>query len=83
MNIYGEETFYNGGFCYSTTPGPTVNNTKATNVVPVRFYTDAMTYISTLTGLALNTTYYIRGYAQRNLDNSYVYSNEVVLKQLL
>jgi hypothetical protein len=80
MTVYAEEVYIAGGFCYSTTPGPTVNNTLATNVVPKQYFKDSMTYVSTTTGLLVNTTYYVRGYSKSSLENTYFYSNEVVFR---
>ncbi|NEM97765.1 beta strand repeat-containing protein [Pontibacter burrus] len=80
MNVYGE-TLYSGvaGFCYSTLPNPTVNNSTMSNTVELRIYKNASTYIGTINNLAAGSTYYVRAYA-RQIDGEYIYSNEVVLK---
>lgn len=80
MNIYGEEFYHNVGFAYSTSPQPTIDNTKAVDVAGVQYFTDSMTYFGNAKGLTLNTTYYVRGYAQLNSGDKAVYSNEVVFK---
>lgn len=79
MNAYSEDALINGGFCYSTTPEPTIKSTIATDLRSAQFYKDSMTFFSTTTGLLANTTYYVRGFSKL-MDGSYVYSNEVVFK---
>ncbi len=55
------------GICYSTTNHlPTVSDTKATAVI-----TNSYTYVSNLTGLTPNTTYYVRAYASNAYGTSY------------
>ena len=55
------------GVCYSTSPNPTINDDKV--------YSTSKDMILTIGGLAKNTTYYVRGFAQTSFD--VVYSSEV------
>ena len=55
------------GVCYSTSPNPTINDDKV--------YSTSKDMILTIGGLAKNTTYYVRGFAQTSYD--VVYSDEV------
>jgi len=53
------------GFCYSTSPNPTIND----NVVAYGWANG--TYQTTITFPAANVTYYVRAYATNNLGTSY------------
>jgi len=57
------------GVCWSTTPGPTITNSKTTDGTGIG------TFTSNLTGLSPNTSYYLRAYATN--ANGTVYGNEV------
>ncbi|HNG27952.1 MAG TPA: FISUMP domain-containing protein, partial [Chitinophagales bacterium] len=62
------------GFCWSTSPNPTINNDfkKNTDTFLIAPFTDV------ITGLEANTTYYIRAYATNLMGTSY--SNELSFK---
>ena len=53
------------GVCWSTTSGPTVDSSKTTDG------SGSGSFTSSLTGLAANTTYYVRAYATSNAGTSY------------
>jgi uncharacterized protein (TIGR02145 family) len=53
------------GFCYSTTPHPTVSNDTTINGTGTGVYSD------TLQNLIPSTTYYVRAYATNSLGTSY------------
>ncbi len=53
------------GVCYSTTPYPTIANSKTTDGSGTGNYT------SNLTGLAVGTTYYVRAYATNSAGTAY------------
>ena len=55
------------GVCYSTSPNPTISDDKV--------YSTSKDMILTIGGLAKNTTYYVRGFAQTSFDVAY--SSEV------
>ena len=55
------------GVCYSTSPNPTISDDKV--------YSTSKDMVLTIGGLAKNTTYYVRGFAQTSFD--VVYSSEV------
>ena len=57
------------GVCWSTTPYPTILNSKTEDGSGTGVFT------SSLTGLSLNTTYYVRAYATNEVGTSY--GNEV------
>lgn len=61
----GGATVTASGVCYATTPLPTTANSFTTNV-PV-----AGAFISSITGLAPNTLYYVRSYATNSQGTSY------------
>lgn len=65
----GETTITERGFVYSTSATPTIANSKSTVSGTVG------TYNATLTGLTLNTTYYVRAFATNSLGTGY--SNEI------
>jgi uncharacterized protein (TIGR02145 family) len=53
------------GICWNTSPNPTIANSKTTNGTGIGLFT------SSLTGLAENTTYYVRAYATNEAGTSY------------
>jgi hypothetical protein len=53
------------GICYSTTHNPTVANSKTTDG------TGTGSFTSSITGLKMNTTYYIRAYATNSAGTAY------------
>lgn len=55
------------GHCWSTSPSPTVNN-KRTNL---GMTSELGSYVSNVTGLTVNTTYYVRAYAKNSQGISY------------
>jgi hypothetical protein len=57
------------GVCWSTTPGPTIANTKTTDG------TGLGAFVSTITGLAAGTTYYVRAYGTTAVET--FYGNEI------
>ena len=61
----GNATVTERGIVYSTTPNPTTSNTK------VAIGSGTGSFISTVTGLAANTTYYVRVYAINNQGTAY------------
>lgn len=72
------------GFCYSTSPNPTVNSTNSTKIQPsvavFRFKEDNLMQ-TTLNNLQPNTRYYLRGYITSNGKTTY--SNEISFQTLL
>jgi uncharacterized protein (TIGR02145 family) len=63
------------GVCWSTTQNPTTNNDKVTN------FTEGIgAYVSSITGLASNTTYYVKAFAINNEGTAY--GNEISFKTL-
>lgn len=57
----GSPTYSEKGFCYSTSPNPTINSTKK----PVGGTGEGNFYLN-ITGLDYNTTYYYKAYAIQN-----------------
>ena len=53
------------GVCWSTSPNPTISNSKTTNG------TGTGSFTSNITGLTANTTYYVRAYATNNIGTAY------------
>jgi uncharacterized protein (TIGR02145 family) len=53
------------GVCWSTVPGPTTAGSKTNDG------TGTGTFVSSITGLAANTTYYVRAYAVNNIGAGY------------
>jgi uncharacterized protein (TIGR02145 family) len=64
----GGLTIIERGVCWSTSPNPTVANSKSTDG------SGSGIFISALSGLSVNTKYYIRAYATNS--NGTVYGNE-------
>ncbi len=60
------------GICWSTSPGPTLNDSLSTDDL-----TDS-TYTSTINWLSENTTYYVRAYATNRVGTGY--GNEISFK---
>jgi uncharacterized protein (TIGR02145 family) len=60
------------GVCWNTSPNPTIANNKTTDG------TGTGTFVSSITGLTANTTYYVRSYATNSLGTNY--GNEMILK---
>jgi hypothetical protein len=57
------------GVCWNTSPGPTTANTHTTDG------SGTGAFVSNLTGLTMNTMYYVRSYATNNVGTAY--GNEV------
>lgn len=53
------------GVCYSTAPNPTINNNHTSNG------NGTGSFVSNLTGLLPNTTYYVKAYATNSIGTSY------------
>ena len=62
------------GVCWSTSANPTIENSKTTDATGIG------SYVSSITELAPNTTYYLRAYATNSIGTSY--GNEVVFTTL-
>lgn len=60
------------GVCWSTSPKPTIANSKTTDGSGETGFT------SNLTGLIANTTYYVRAYATNNVGTGY--GNTIIIK---
>ena len=61
----GNTTVTARGVCWSTTPNPTIDNSKTTNSSGTGSFTSSMT------GLEPNTTYYVRAYATNSVGTAY------------
>jgi len=61
----GGSTLTARGICWSTTANPTVINTRTTDG------TGLGAFISSITGLTIGTTYYVRAYATNNIGTVY------------
>ena len=61
----GNATVTARGVCWSTSPNPTINNSKTTNG------TGTGSFTSNITGLTANTTYYVRAYATNSKGTAY------------
>ena len=61
----GGATITDRGVCWSTTTGPTTANSKTSDGAA------SGAFVSSITGLSLNTTYYVRAYATNNKGTSY------------
>lgn len=62
------------GVCWSANPGPTINNTLTLNGTGVGSFN------SSISGLAQNTTYYVRSYATNAAGTGY--GNEIIFKTM-
>ena len=62
---YSETSVTAKGVCWSTSQNPTTSNSKTTDG------TGTGSFTSTITGLAANTTYYVRAYATNTAGTSY------------
>jgi sugar lactone lactonase YvrE len=61
------------GVCWSSTAqAPTISNSKTTNSI------DSVSFVSTMSGLTANTTYYVRGYITNSAGTAY--GNTVTFK---
>jgi uncharacterized protein (TIGR02145 family) len=58
------------GVCWSTSTGPTINNSKTIDSSGSGIFT------SSITGLTIGTTYYVRSYATNSIGT--VYGNEII-----
>jgi len=65
INYNGNSTITQSGVCYSTSPTPTILNTKVISGATIRGF-----YVS-LTGLTPGTTYYYRAYAINGIGVGY------------
>ena len=66
----GTPTYSEKGFCYATTPSPTVSNIKQ-----IVSGTGEGDFTASVTGLSYNTTYYYKAYAIQN--GTVIYGSEV------
>lgn len=60
----GWDTIISKGVCWSTSPGPTINDNKTID-------SGTGSYISKMTGLNINTPYYVRAYATNSKGTAY------------
>lgn len=70
----GEATITERGFVYSTSATPTIANSKKIVTGTIGAYTD------NITGLTVNTTYYVRAFATNSFGTGY--SNEITFTTL-
>jgi uncharacterized protein (TIGR02145 family) len=68
----GRTTVTVRGVCWSTTPNPTIADSKTLNGAGVGTITS---FTSSITGLTPNTTYYVRAYATNSVGTTY--GNEI------
>lgn len=61
----GESNVSNRGICWSTNANPTIADSKTSNGAGIG------TFVSNLTGLLPNTTYYVRAYATNSVGTAY------------
>ncbi|MFZ4725554.1 MAG: FISUMP domain-containing protein, partial [Paludibacter sp.] len=61
----GGSSIITRGVCWSTAPNPTISNSKTVDG------NGTNTYTSSITGLTLNTTYYVRAYATNSVGTCY------------
>lgn len=61
----GGSSVFSKGVCWSTSPNPTIDNSKTTDGSGLG------TFFSTISGLLPNTTYHIRSYATNNIGTGY------------
>ncbi|MBV5313661.1 MAG: DUF1566 domain-containing protein [Prolixibacteraceae bacterium] len=72
INCSGGQPITSRGVCWSTSPNPTITNSKTTDGAGLG------TFSSNLTGLVQGTTYYVRAYATNSIGTAY--GNEVSFK---
>lgn len=72
INCSGGQPITSRGVCWSTSPNPTIANSKTADGAGLG------TFTSNLTGLAPGTTYYVRAYATNSIGTAY--GNEVSFK---
>ena len=65
VSSYGGSAITARGVCWSTTANPTIANSITTDVGTTGVFT------SSITGLALQTTYYVRAYATNSMGTAY------------
>lgn len=63
----GGSTITSKGVCWSTSPNPTITNSKTSDAVG----TGTGIFTSNISGLSSNTTYYVRAYATNAIGTSY------------
>lgn len=68
-------TIYAKGFCFSTTPNPTISNST---LVPISG-NSLGNFTADISNLSINTTYYVRAYGYNTTDNV-MYSSEISFK---
>ena len=62
--VFGDLDIINRGICYNNFGTPTTGGTVVTGG------TGTTDYLSIMTGLASDTDYYVRAYAQNDFDNT-------------
>ena len=67
----GGDTIIAKGFCWATTPNPTLSNSSATAVPAAKTVGDTGVYQTYFSGLNSSTTYYTRAYATNSVGTSY------------
>jgi hypothetical protein len=70
--LQGDYPVINRGFCWSTSPNPTINNNSSMNGSGLGSFTQS------IVGLQTETTYYIRAFATNQVATSY--SNQIEVK---
>ena len=73
---YGENAVSAAGVCWSTSPNPTISGLHTTEALS----SGSTSFISTLTPLSANTTYYVRAYATDT--NGTVYGSQISFSTL-
>ena len=68
----GGSSIYSRGVCWSTTPSPTITNSKTSDGAEIGFFS------SMITALSANVTYYVRAYATNGEGTAY--GSEVIFK---
>jgi hypothetical protein len=63
----GGSTIISSGVCWDTNPNPTINLTTKT----VNANNNTGNFVSNLSGLTINTTYYLRAYANNSVGTGY------------
>lgn len=75
VSTQGAEAVTARGVCWSTSPAPTISNSYTTNGTGTGAFT------SNISGLASNTTYYVRAYATNSFGTAY--GNEVSFRSAI